>query len=123
MAKKEFSWDSEKLIKTIEVSAYEKREIRICSLRSKQYVSFTTLKKIKEIWEPIAGYSIPKAMWNDVVDSIENSALEAAFSSAIQGDLTVNGAQALQKALNPKGNVIKKNPRVEATKKGAAKNA
>lgn len=68
--KKEFHWDKEKLISTIEISEYEKRETRICELKGKEYVVFTTLKNIKGEWRPTGGYSLPKAHWPEIAEAI-----------------------------------------------------
>jgi ribosomal protein L12E/L44/L45/RPP1/RPP2 len=82
--KQEFKWDSESLLKTIEVSEYERREIRICELKGKQYVSFTTVKKIKEVWKPVGGYTVPKSMWCDVVAAVSDHDITALSGIAVE---------------------------------------
>lgn len=81
--KKEFAWDSEKLISTIEVSDYEKREVRIAFLKGKSYVVVTTVKKIKDDWKPIKGATFPMNVWNQITDAVSGEVFSAEFGSEV----------------------------------------
>lgn len=94
MSKKEFAWDKETLVKVIEVSEYERREIRVTELKGKEYVAFTTFKKIKDEWKPTGGYTIPKAIFGDIYDAVNDYDLMGAFGST---DLNV-----IDKKIQPK---------------------
>lgn len=77
--KKEFAWDKEVLLDTIYIGEKEKRQIRICELKEKQFVSFTTLKFIKDAWMVTGGYTVPKQYWCDVVDTVQEYNMASAF--------------------------------------------
>lgn len=79
--KKEFAWDKEVVVKTVTVSDYEKREVRVCELKGKQYVAFTTIKKIKEEWRPVGGYTVPMAIWLESVQAVHDFKFASAFGT------------------------------------------
>jgi hypothetical protein len=81
MSKKEFAWTTEVVIKTLEISEYELRVIRICTLNKKEYISFTTMKKIKGEFKPTGGYTLPKALWSQVSDAIDDYNMGEAFDT------------------------------------------
>lgn len=89
MAKNDFEWDSEVLVHTEVISDYEKREAKVCKLKDKEYIAFTTLKFIKEAWKPVAGYSIPKNHWTNIVEAVCDQGLKEAFGNTEGPKVTV----------------------------------
>lgn len=66
--KKSFSWDSEKVLNTVEVSAYVQKRISECTLKGKTYVVLNELKKIKGEWKIIKGFTVPKEHFTELVE-------------------------------------------------------
>ena len=79
--KKEFSWDSEVLVKEIVVNEFEKRTVSITALNGVEYVCVATHKKIKGDWKPVKNATFPKAIWGDIVDAVSDFDLKSAFGS------------------------------------------
>lgn len=69
------------MVFTADLNEYERREVRVCELKGKQYVVFTTVKKIKGEWKPIGGYSVPKQLFGAIYDGVNELDLKNAFGA------------------------------------------
>ena len=71
MSKKEFSWDSEVLVKTIERSDKERHEVKICELNGKTYVSVTKVILFqKDGWKPVKNQVFEMGLFDEVVAAV-----------------------------------------------------
>lgn len=64
MAKKEFSWDSEEVIGTIEESEKKHHEVKLCTLKDKEYISIAEKQLTNEGWKFKKNRTMPLDVFN-----------------------------------------------------------
>jgi hypothetical protein len=70
---KNFSWDSEELIGIHEVNDKVQHEVRICTLKEKEYVSVSEMKMTDEGWKYKKNRTLPM----DVFKAVQGIVQEA----------------------------------------------
>jgi len=70
MSNKQF-WDSEELVNTMEVTDKKKFELKLCMLKSKEYVVFSELGMSNEGWKPKKNRVIPKDVFDWGVEALK----------------------------------------------------
>lgn len=75
MAKKDFEWDSQREIGTVEINANHRKVVYFCTLKDTVYVSVTTVKVYKDQWQPTGGFAIPIDKWNELKDIVNDGLL------------------------------------------------
>lgn len=89
---KEFAWESEQQLGTVDVHDKEKRVVSLCSLlvgneeegeqEERWYVSISTWKyfkkkgEIAESWRAVKGTTIPLDIWDDINDMVQKACEE-----------------------------------------------
>lgn len=72
MAKKEFKWDNETVIGTVEVSEKEKREICSCELNGKLFISIKKIVFAKGEWKIVANFTCPENAFQQIGFMVNN---------------------------------------------------
>ncbi|QIW88820.1 hypothetical protein P59_223 [Bacillus phage P59] len=70
---KQFSWDSEELIGTHEVSDKVHHEVRICTLKDKEYVSVSEKAMTNEGWKYKKNRTLPMDVFKAVQGIVEEA--------------------------------------------------
>ena len=72
MAKKPFAWDTEELIKVHTETEKKEHEIRLCTLKEKEYVSVTERQLTNEGWKIKKNRTMPLEVFNAVQDALKD---------------------------------------------------
>jgi hypothetical protein len=67
MAKKEFSWDSEKIIGEVQESEKVKHEIKVCELNGKAFVVSTKWVLKKDGWGIVKNQTFERGVFDEIV--------------------------------------------------------
>jgi DNA-directed RNA polymerase alpha subunit len=89
MAKKEFAWDSEKLLGTIEISESYKKEVKLCTMKEKSFVVITDIKFYKGAWNPVKNFTCPRDRWEEVVKLAAGATVKQESKPAETGLTTI----------------------------------
>lgn len=81
--KKEFQWTTEQNIGVVEVNERERRLVKFCSLELEEteereaetrwYISITTLKYFKDVWNPVKNAVFPLDTWFEIVELVNQN--------------------------------------------------
>lgn len=76
MYKKEFSWDNETKLGNVDISEKERREVSVCELNKKQFISVQKIILAKGEWKVVANSTFPMKAFSQIAEIVANHVKE-----------------------------------------------